>query len=76
MTLNGAVEKAIEPNLVVLELVGLVVGEFFFRLLYVVVVVAVVVVVDGERSRAMGREKDSRGWINKRVVELGLWIGR
>ena len=28
--LNGAVEKAIEPSLVVLELVGLVVREFFF----------------------------------------------
>ena len=70
------VEKAIEPSLVVLELVGLVIGEFFFRLLYVVVVVAVVVVVDGERSRSMGQEKDPRGWIGKRVMELGLWISR
>ena len=28
--------------------------------------------IDGERSRSMGREKDPRGWIGKRVVELGL----
>ena len=38
--------------------------------------VAVVVVVDGERSGSMGREKDLRGWIGKRVVELGSWIGQ
>ena len=37
---------------------------------------AVVVVVDGKRSRLMGREKDSGGWIGKRVVELGSCIGR
>ena len=41
-----------------------------------VVVVAVVVVVNGERSGLMGREKDPGGWIGKRVVELGSWIGR
>ena len=40
------------------------------------VVVAVVVVVDGERSGSMGREKDPGGWIGKRAVELGSWIGR
>ena len=41
-----------------------------------VVVAVVVVVVDGERSGSMGREKDPGGWIGKRVVELGSWIGR
>ena len=74
--LNRAVEKAIEPSLVVLKLVGWAVGESsFFRLLYVVVVIAIVVIVDGERFGLMGREKDPGGWIGKRVVELGSWIG-
>ena len=74
--LNGTVKKVIEPSLVVLELVGLVVGEFFFQLLYVVVVVAAIIFVDGERFGLMAREKDPGGWIGKRVVELGSWIDR
>ena len=41
-----------------------------------VVVAVVVVVVDGEQSGSMGQEKDPGGWISKRVVELGSWIGR
>ena len=32
--------------------------------------------IDGEQSRSMGQEKDPGGWIGKRVVELGSWIGR
>ena len=32
--------------------------------------------IDGERSGSMGLEKDPRGWIGKRVMELGSWIGR
>ena len=32
--------------------------------------------IDGERSGSMGREKDPGGWIGKRVVELGSWIGQ
>ena len=32
--------------------------------------------IDGEQSGSMGRENDTGVWIGKRVVELGLWIGR
>ena len=32
--------------------------------------------IDGEQSGSMGLEKDPGGWIGKRVVELGLYIGR